>query len=75
MSVVIGPLRQLGPEIDTFATIPAPALGNSTWIPGQQVPSQGDGEFLADAPAAAIDTLAPLAGPDADTPLALVWLI
>jgi hypothetical protein len=24
---VIGPLRQLGPKIDTFATIPAPALG------------------------------------------------
>jgi hypothetical protein len=37
------------------------------------VPSQGDSEFLADAPAA-IDTLAALAGPDADTPLSLVWV-
>jgi FAD/FMN-containing dehydrogenase len=69
---LIRPLRQLGPEIDTFATIPASALGQLHMDPGQPVPSQGDGEFLADAPAAAIDTLVALAGPDADTPLASI---
>jgi hypothetical protein len=38
--------------------------------PGQPVPNQGNGAFLVDAPAAAIDALVALAGPDADTPLA-----
>jgi FAD/FMN-containing dehydrogenase len=67
---MIRPLRQLGPDLDTFATIPASALGQLHMDPGQPVPSQGDGEFLADAPAAAIDALLTLAGPAADTPLA-----
>jgi FAD/FMN-containing dehydrogenase len=69
---LIRPLRQLGPDLDTFATIPAPALGQLHMDPGQPVPNQGDGAFLADAPAAAIDTLLALAGPDADTTLASV---
>jgi hypothetical protein len=69
---LIGPLRQLGPELDTFATIPAPALQQLHMDPSQPVPNQGDGAFLADAPAAAIDAVVALAGPDADTPLASV---
>lgn len=69
---LIRPLRQLGPDLDTFATIPAPALGQLHMDPDQPIPSQGDGEFLSDAPAGAIDALVALAGPDADTPLASV---
>jgi FAD/FMN-containing dehydrogenase len=69
---LIGPLRQLGPQLDTFATIPAPALQQLHMDPPQPVPAQGDGAFLADAPAAAIDALVALAGPGADTPLASV---
>jgi FAD binding domain len=69
---MIRPLRQLDPDLDTFATIPAPALGHLHMDPGQPVPSQSDGEFLADAPSAAIDALLALAGPAADTPLASV---
>ena len=67
-----GPLRRLGPERDTFAMIPAPALGQLNMDPGQPVPGQGDGAFLADFPAAAIDALIAVAGPDAGTPLATV---
>ena len=63
------PLRQLGPELDTFATIPAPALQQLHMDPDQPVPNQGDGAFLSDVPAAAIDAVVALAGPDADTPL------
>jgi FAD binding domain len=63
------PLRQLGPELDTFATIPAPALQQLHMDPDQPVPNQGDGAFLSDIPAAAIDAVVALAGPDADTPL------
>ena len=66
------PLRRLGPELDTFAMIPAPALGQLHMDPDQPVPFQGAGPFLSDFPAAAIDALVGLAGPDADTPLASV---
>ncbi len=69
---MIQPLRQLGPDLDTFATIPAPALSHLHMDPDQPVPSQGDGAFLADAPAAAIDAIVSLAGPGAHTPLASV---
>ena len=71
-SELIQPLRRLGPELDTFAMIPAPALAQLNMDPPQPVPIQGDGAFLADAPAAAIDAVVALAGPDADTPLASV---
>ena len=69
---LIQPLRRLGPELDTFAMIPAPALAQLNMDPPQPVPFQGDGAFLADAPADAIDAVVALAGPDADTPLASV---
>ena len=69
---LIGPLRRLGPERDTFAMIPAPALGQLNMDPPQPVPSQGDGAFLAGFPAAAIDALLAVAGPDTGTPLATV---
>jgi hypothetical protein len=67
-----GPLRRLGPELDTFATIPAPALQQLHMDPDQPVPAQGDGAFLADVTAAAINVMVAQVGPDADTPLASV---
>jgi FAD/FMN-containing dehydrogenase len=69
---LIQPLRQLGPELDTFAAIPAPALSQLHMDPDQPAPGQGDGAFLADFPAAAIDALITVAGPDADSPLASI---
>jgi FAD/FMN-containing dehydrogenase len=69
---LIEPLSQLGPELDTFAMIPAPALGQLNMDPDQPVPAQADGVLLADFPAAAIDALAGLAGPDTGTLLASV---
>ena len=69
---LIGPLRRLGPELDTFAMIPAPALGQLNMDPPQPVPSQGDGAFPAGFPAAVIDALIAVAGPDAGTPLSSI---
>src|SRR5215475_808908 len=69
---LIRPLRRLGPELDTFAMIRAPALAQLHMDPDQPVPGQGDGAFLADAPAATIDALIAVVGPGADTPLASV---
>ena len=69
------PLRRLGPELDTFATIPPPALGQLNMDPDQPVPFQGHGAFLSDFPAAAIDALVGLAGPDTATLLASVEVV
>jgi FAD/FMN-containing dehydrogenase len=69
---VLRPLRRLGPETDTFTTIPAPALSQLHMDPDHPVPNQGDGVLLADLPADAIDVLLALAGPDAQTPLASI---
>ena len=69
-AALIQPLRQLGPELDTFSTIPATALAQLHMDPVQPVPFQGDGALLLDAPAAAINAVVALTGPDADTSLA-----
>jgi FAD/FMN-containing dehydrogenase len=66
---LLRPLRELGPELDTFTTIPARALARVNIDPEQPIPSVGDGALLTDFPAAAVDTLVALAGPAADTPL------
>ena len=66
---LIEPLRRLGPQLDTFAVIPPSALGQLHIDPDEPVPSVGDGAFLADFPAAAIDALVAEVGPDAETPL------
>lgn len=48
--------------------IPASALGQLNMASSQPGPSQSHGAFLADFPAAAIDALVAVAGPDAQTP-------
>jgi len=62
-------LRELQPEIDTFATIPAPALAQLHMDPEQPVPAMGDGAFLAALPPDAIETILELVGPGVQTPL------
>src|SRR5215469_1204825 len=42
------PLRDLRPELDTFAAMSAEALSRVHMDPAQPVPAQGDGAFLAD---------------------------
>jgi FAD binding domain len=69
---LIAPLRELGPEMGTFATMPVPALGQLHMDPTTPVPALGDGVLLTDFSAAATDALLGQAGPDADTPLTSV---
>jgi FAD/FMN-containing dehydrogenase len=66
---LIEPLRRLGPDRDTFAMIPASALGQLNMDPDDPGPLHGDGTFLADLPAEAIEALVAVVGPDADTQL------
>jgi hypothetical protein len=52
---MIAPLRALGPEIDTFSTIPAPALSHLHMDPEHPVPGKGDGMLLREMPAELIE--------------------
>ena len=70
---LLRPLRELGPELDTFAAIAAPALQTLHMDPDEPVAGEAHGALLTDLPTAAIDAVVSLAGPDAhDTPLSSV---
>jgi FAD/FMN-containing dehydrogenase len=62
-------LRELGPEMDTFAMIPPTGLGALHMDPPEPVPGAGDGMLLDDLPAAAIDAIVSTTGPRTDSPL------
>src|SRR5438067_3018352 len=52
---LLRPLRQLAPAMDTFAAVPPTALQTLHMDPPQPVPGIGDGMFLDELPAEAID--------------------
>jgi FAD/FMN-containing dehydrogenase len=66
---LLRPLRELGPEIDTFATLPAPALARLHMDPEDPVPGIGDGMLLRELPAEAVDAMVAIAGPGTHSPL------
>ena len=66
---LLRPLRELGPEIDTVATIPAAALSHLHMDPEQPVPGAGDGMLLADLTPETIAAIVEAAGPDSGSPL------
>ncbi len=68
-AALVAPIRALGPEIDTVATIPAAALQHVHMDPEHPVPGLGDGMLLDDLPAAGIDALVAAAGPGSGSPL------
>ncbi len=53
-AALIRPLRDLGPEIDTFALMPSQELSVVHMDPEDPLPYAGDGVLLADLPPAAI---------------------
>jgi UDP-N-acetylenolpyruvoylglucosamine reductase len=68
-AALIQPLRDLGPEIDTFDLVPATALTRLHMDPEHPVPGKGGGMLLADVTPDAIDALVTAAGPDVASPL------
>ena len=52
---LIAPLRALGPEIDTFSTVPAPALSHLHMDPDHPVAGNGDSVVLREMPAELVD--------------------
>jgi FAD binding domain/Berberine and berberine like len=68
-SELLAPLRELGPEMDTFAMIPPTGLAALHMDPPEPVPGMGDGMLLGDFPAEAIDAVAAAASPGDGMPL------
>ncbi len=54
---LVAPLRELGPAMDTFAAAPPTALPHLHMDPPKPVPGVGDGMFLDDFPAEAVDAV------------------
>ncbi|HEX8205261.1 MAG TPA: FAD-binding oxidoreductase [Solirubrobacteraceae bacterium] len=66
---LLAPLRALGPEMDTVATIPPTMLHTLHNDPPQPVPGRGDGGLLAELPAEAVDAFVATVGPESGSPL------
>jgi FAD/FMN-containing dehydrogenase len=69
---LLRPLRDLGPVMDTVATIPVQELSRVHMDPEHPVPGAADGMLLSDFPAEAIDSLVDVAGAGSDSPLITV---
>jgi FAD/FMN-containing dehydrogenase len=66
---LLRPLRDLAPELDTFAMVPPAALGHLHMDPESPVPFAMDGQLLDELPPAAIDTIVEAVGPRSGSPL------
>jgi hypothetical protein len=71
---LVAPLRDLGPEIDTIATMAPPGLAALHMDPHEPVPGLGDGVLVDRLPPDAIDAVVKLAGPGSGSPLLSVEL-
>ncbi|HEX6021015.1 MAG TPA: FAD-binding oxidoreductase [Solirubrobacter sp.] len=71
---VIAPLRALGPEIDTFAMVPAQALAHLHQDPEEPMPFLSDTALLEALDEEAIATFLEFAGPASGSPLMLAEL-
>lgn len=66
---LLRPLRELGPAMDTVATMPVERLSEVHMDPPGPAPGLGDGTMLAEFPAEAVDALVAAAGPGSGSPL------
>ncbi len=66
---LFAPLRELGPEMDTFATIAPPQLLALHMDPPGPVPGMGDHQMLAGLDAASLEALVEAVGPGSGSPL------
>jgi hypothetical protein len=73
-AALLQPLRELGPVMDTFGTIPVEELRFLHMDPPGPVPGAGDGMALTDLTPEAIAALVALAGPGSGSPLLSVEL-
>jgi FAD/FMN-containing dehydrogenase len=71
---LLAPLRDLRPELDTFCPVPPSALGYVHMESEHPEARLADDGLVGELPAAAIDDLLAVAGPDSQSPLTTVEL-
>jgi FAD/FMN-containing dehydrogenase len=71
---ILAPLRDLGPELDTFTRMPAPALTRLHGDPETPTPAVSGSAVLGPLPAGAIDAIVAAAGPDSGSSLLMAEL-
>jgi FAD/FMN-containing dehydrogenase len=68
---ILAPLRELGPEIDTFGRVPAASLIRLHMDPEQPTPGGGHSALLDELPPSAVDRLVEVSGVDSGSSLFL----
>ena len=71
---LLEPLRQLGPQMDTFAMMPPKGLSWLAMDPEDPLPYKSSSQLLAELPASGVDELIAVAGARSGSPLAAVEL-
>ena len=71
-AALLRPLRELGPVMDTFASVPPAALADLHMDPPMPVPYATTGELLSDLTPEALDSLLEAVGPGSGSPLVSV---
>jgi FAD/FMN-containing dehydrogenase len=71
---ILAPLRALGPEMDTFASMPPVGLSYIHMDPEEPMPGISDSALLSSLPAEAVDAIIDVAGPGSGSPLVMVEL-
>jgi FAD/FMN-containing dehydrogenase len=71
---LLRPVRDLRPDVDTFAVVPPAALGDLAMDPTDPLPIVTATALLSDLPSAGVDDLVSAAGPGSGSPLAMVEL-
>jgi hypothetical protein len=71
---LLGPVRNLGPAMDTLAVVPPAALGEMAMDPPDPLPFLSTTALLGDLPSVGVDELVSVAGPGSGSPLAMVEL-
>ncbi len=66
---LLAPLRDLGPELDTFARVPAAAITRIHLDPEHSTPGVSDHLLIEDLPPAAVDAFLGACGPESGTTL------
>jgi FAD/FMN-containing dehydrogenase len=71
---LLRPLRELSPDLDTFATVPAADLGRLHGDPEEPTTAVSDHRMLTELPPDAVEAFVAAAGPGSGSPLTLAEL-
>jgi hypothetical protein len=71
---LLRPIRDLGPDVDTYAMVPTAELGDLAMDPPEPLPYHLGHQMLDTFPAEAVDAVLAKAGPESGAPIALMQL-